>query len=331
MPENEYHMYTFEELSDHVNQTIRDLDIPETPNELYDPIRYILSLGGKRIRPVLTLMSANLFQNDIENALNPAISIELFHNFTLIHDDIMDHASLRRNHQTIHTRWNANIGILSGDALSIYAYRYLLGASKDNLFRFLHIFNETALKVCEGQQLDINFEKIPEITEEQYLQMIELKTAILLAGSMKIGAIAAGASEEQISHAYKCGRYLGLAFQIQDDYLDTYGDTQTFGKSIGGDILGNKKTFLLVYTLDHLPEQKKKEMLKAMNNPASDKQKQIMIIKQFYDYVKIPAITKNRIFEFFEKGINELKLTGVKPARRKNIEEMAINLISRTK
>lgn len=331
MPENEYHMYTFEDLSDRINQIIRDLDIPEAPAQLYDPIRYILSLGGKRIRPVLTLMSANLFQDGIENALNPAISIELFHNFTLIHDDIMDDASLRRNHPTVHTGWNTNIGILSGDALSIYAYRYLLGAPKDNLFRLLQIFNETALRVCEGQQLDMNFETIPEITEEQYLQMIELKTAILFAGSMKIGAIIAGASEEQISHVYECGKYLGLAFQIQDDYLDTYGDTQIFGKNIGGDILSNKKTFLLVYTLGHLPEQRKKEMLKAMNNAVSDEQEQISIIKKYYDSVEIPEITKKRIFAFFKKGINELKLTGVKPNRRKIMEEMVTTLILRTK
>ena len=324
-------MYTFNELSERVNKIIQDLDIPDTPAELYEPIRYILNLGGKRIRPVLTLMTANLFKDDIEEALAPAISIELFHNFTLIHDDIMDQASLRRNHSTVHTRWNVNVGILSGDALSIYAYRYLLKAPRDKLFHLLQIFNETALKVCEGQQLDMNYENIREIPVEDYLKMIELKTAILLAGAMKIGGIIAGATEEQINHLYACGKYLGLAFQIQDDYLDTYGDTKIFGKTIGGDILSNKKTFLLVYTLAHLPEKEKKNMLTALDHRVSDDQHQISIIRNFYDAVNIPDITKNIISDFFSKGMEELKSTGIKPDKRKMLEDLATNLISRTK
>ena len=324
-------MYTFNELSERINKIIQDLDIPDTPVELYEPIRYILNLGGKRIRPVLTLMTANLFKDDIEEALAPAISIELFHNFTLIHDDIMDQAALRRNHSTVHTRWNVNIGILSGDALSIYAYRYLLKAPRDKLFHLLQIFNETALKVCEGQQLDMNYESIDEISVEDYLRMIELKTAILLAGAMKIGGIIAGATREQIDHLYACGRYLGLAFQIQDDYLDTYGDTKIFGKTIGGDILSYKKTFLLVYTLAHLPEKEKKIMLTALNHRMSDDQHQISFIRNFYDTVNIPDITKNIISDYFVKGMEELKNTGVAPDKRKMLEDLATNLISRTK
>ncbi|MCD6202296.1 MAG: polyprenyl synthetase family protein [Bacteroidales bacterium] len=314
-----------------MNKIIQELDIPETPVELYEPIRYILNLGGKRIRPVLTLMTANLFKDNIEDALAPAISIELFHNFTLIHDDIMDKAALRRNHSTVHTRWNVNIGILSGDALSIYAYRYLLKAPRDRLYRLLEIFNDTALKVCEGQQLDMNYENILEITVEDYLTMIEMKTAVLLAGAMKIGGIIAGATEKQINHLYKSGRYLGLAFQIQDDFLDSYGDTETFGKTIGGDILCNKKTFLLVYTLGHLPEDRKKEMVEILNSPLSDDREYISTIKNFYDSVNIQEITKNIIADYFRKGMNELAKTEVSSERRLWLEELITNLISRTK
>ncbi len=323
-------MYTFSELSDRVNKIIRELDIPDAPAELYEPIRYILSLGGKRIRPVLTLMSYNLFSDDIEEALAPAISIELFHNFTLIHDDIMDQSALRRNHSTVHTRWNVNVGILSGDALSIYAYRYLLKAPRDKLYRLLKVFNETALKVCEGQQLDMNYESIPEITVEDYLKMIELKTAVLLAGAMKIGGIIAGATEKQILHLYESGRYLGLAFQIQDDFLDSYGNTQTFGKTIGRDILSNKKTFLLVYTLGHLSGDTKKEMLKIIEAPVSDDQKYIDTIKDFYDSVNIQEAARETMTGYFEKGMDELAKTGVSPERRKILEDLAHTLISRT-
>ncbi len=324
-------MYTFNELSERVNKIIQELDIPEAPAELYEPIRYILNLGGKRIRPVLTLMTANLFKDNIEDALAPAISIELFHNFTLIHDDIMDQASLRRNHSTVHTRWNVNIGILSGDALSIYAYRYLLKAPRDRLYRLLEIFNDTALKVCEGQQLDMNYENIPEITVDDYLTMIELKTAILLAGAMKIGGIISGASEKQINHLYESGKYLGLAFQIQDDFLDSYGDTETFGKTIGGDILSNKKTFLLVYTLGHLPEGRKKEMMKILDAPITNNREYISTIKSFYDSVNIQKITKNMIADYFRKGMDELAKTKVSTERRKGLEELITSLISRTK
>jgi len=324
-------MYTFDELSNRINQIIRNLDIPETPKKLYDPIRYILSLGGKRIRPVLTLMSANLFTDNIEDALAPAVSIELFHNFTLIHDDIMDNASLRRNRPSVHTNWNINTGILSGDALSIYAYRYLLRSSENKLPRLLQIFNETALQVCEGQQLDMNYETVPEISENDYIRMIGLKTAVLLSGAMKIGALIADAPDNDITHVYECGKYLGLAFQIRDDYLDTYGDTRTFGKAIGGDILSNKKTFLLVYTLRHLPEKIKKEMLIEMKKPAFDTETKIKNIKKYYDFLNIRKIAKEKIYAFFIRSMDELNHIRVDPERKKIIEDLANKLVSRTK
>ena len=324
-------MYTFDELSERVNGIIRELDIPESPDELYEPIRYILSMGGKRIRPVLALMSANLFKDEIEDALPPAISIELFHNFTLIHDDIMDHAPVRRNFPTVHTKWNTNIGILSGDALNIYAYGHLLKSRKDKLFQLLEIFNETALEVCEGQQLDMNFETAREITMEEYLRMIRLKTAVLLAGAMKIGALVADATEEQIRHAYNCGMSLGMAFQIQDDYLDTYGDADVFGKTIGGDILSNKKTFLLVHALEVLPADLKKELFNEMDDPDPDKEKKISTIRELFNKARLPEVSKEKILSYYEEGMKELKLTGVPPGRRVIIEELAEKLVSRTK
>jgi len=324
-------MYTFEELSERINGIIRSLDIPKSPDELYDPIRYILSLGGKRIRPVLALMSANLFTDNIDDALPPAISIELFHNFTLIHDDIMDHASVRRNFPTVHTKWNTNIGILSGDALNIYAYGHLLKSRKDKLFRLLEIFNETALEVCEGQQLDMNYETAREITMDEYLRMIRLKTAVLLAGAMKIGALVAGATEEQIEHAYNCGMNLGMAFQIQDDYLDTYGDADLFGKTIGGDILSNKKTFLLVHAMAVLPPDLKKKLFAEMDDPDPDKEKKVIAIRDLFNMANIPEVAKKKMNAFYEEGMKELRLTGVPPERRVIIEELSEKLVSRTK
>ncbi len=324
-------MYTFDELSERINGIIRDLDFPVSPDELYEPIRYILSMGGKRIRPVLAMMSANLFRDDIEDVLPPAVSIELFHNFTLIHDDIMDHASIRRNFPTVHTKWNTNIGILSGDALNIYAYGHLLKSRKDKLFRLLEIFNKTAMEVCEGQQLDMNFETERQITMEDYLMMIRLKTAVLMAGAMKIGALVADATEEQIQHAYDCGMNLGMAFQIQDDYLDTYGDAEIFGKTIGGDILSNKKTFLLVHALEVLPPALKKELFAEMDNPSPDKGKKISSIRELFNKANAPEVSRQHIHTYFEEGMKELKLTGVPPERRVVIEELAEKLVSRTK
>jgi geranylgeranyl diphosphate synthase type II len=324
-------MYTLDELSERINGIIRELDIPKSPDELYEPIRYILGLGGKRIRPVLALMSANLFKDDIDDALPPAVSIELFHNFTLIHDDIMDHAPVRRNHPTVHTKWNTNIGILSGDALNIYAYGHLLKSRKDKLFRLLEIFNETALEVCEGQQLDMNYETAREITMEEYLRMIRLKTAVLLAGAMKIGALVADATEEQIEHAYNCGMNLGMAFQIQDDYLDTYGDANLFGKTIGGDILSNKKTFLLVHAMEVLPPELKEQLFAEMDDPEPDKEKKIAAIRELFNKANIPEVAKKKMDIYYEKGMKELKDTGVPADRRVIIEELAEKLVSRTK
>ncbi len=322
-------MYTFEQLSEKVNRIIGELDIPDSPPELYDPIRYILSIGGKRVRPVLALMAANLFKDNIEDALPPAVSIELFHNFTLIHDDIMDHASLRRNHPTVHTKWNTNIGILSGDALNIYAYGHLLKSRKDKLFRLLEIFNETALEVCEGQQLDMNYEHVREITMEQYLEMIRLKTAVLLAGAMKIGALIADASEEQILHAYNCGMNLGMAFQIQDDYLDTYGDVNLFGKTIGGDILSNKKTFLLVHAMEHLSPEAKQQLFKEMDVEKPNKEHKIKTIRQLFDVAGSPGEARRKMEQYYKAGMRELKSIGVPPERRIIIEDLAEKLVSR--
>ena len=216
------------------------------PKELYEPIWYTLRSGGKRLRPILVLQGCQLFHDDIERALKPALGIELFHNFTLLHDDIMDKAFMRRNQPTVHTKWDINRAILSGDAMAIQANIFIASCDAKLLPDVLGVFNKTALQVCEGQQYDLNFEIMDEVTVDQYMNMIRLKTAVLLAGSLKIGAIIGGATEKQAGLVYDFGHDMGMAFQLQDDYLDTFGDPETFGKNIGGDILSNKKTFLLI-------------------------------------------------------------------------------------
>jgi geranylgeranyl diphosphate synthase, type II len=236
-------MYSFSQLVDLTDKGINSLTFPETPIRLYDPIRYTLASGGKRIRPVLVLAACNVYSNSIDKALHPALAIELFHNFTLIHDDIMDHAPLRRNQPTVFAKWGQDVAILSGDALNILAYQLLSKTDKEYLIQVLNVFNTIALGVCDGQQLDMDFETTQYVTQEEYITMIDLKTSILLKGALQIGGIIGGASHSDITNLGEFGRNLGLAFQLQDDLLDAYGDSNSFGKKIGGDIVANKKLF----------------------------------------------------------------------------------------
>jgi len=243
-------MYTFIQIQQIVEKYLKEIELKTEPRELYEPVKYILEIGGKRIRPSLVLAAYNLFKNDVETAINPALALEVFHNFTLLHDDIMDKADLRRNQQTVHKKWNENVAILSGDTMSIKAYELLSKIPAEFLSEVLQAFNKTALQVCEGQQLDMNFESRLDVSVEEYLEMIRLKTSVLIAVSLKIGAIMAGALRNDVHKLYDFGLNLGLAFQLQDDYLDAYGDVQAFGKKIGGDIVANKKTFLLIKALE---------------------------------------------------------------------------------
>ena len=248
-----------------IEEGLEKIDLPKTPENLYQPIEYFIQIGGKRIRPVLTLMAAELFGTEKESALPAALAIELFHNFSLIHDDIMDHAPLRRGKQTVHEKWNSNIAILSGDVLFVIAYQELSKQSSEHLFDLLNLFNKTAIEVCEGQQMDMDFELLPTVTVEAYIEMIRLKTSVLLGCALQFGAIIAGASKKNQALIYEFGINLGIAFQIQDDLLDLYGEPTSVGKQVGGDIIANKKTLLCILAETHA-DQKNALLLDEMFN-----------------------------------------------------------------
>src|ERR1700754_757345 len=264
-------MFSFEELSAEFATRFKNRHFPTEPASLYDPADYFLSLGGKRVRPVLCLMGNELFAPIEEDAWQLAIAIELFHNFTLIHDDIMDRAPLRRGHPTVHARYGSSTAILSGDVMMVVGYDYISRIQSPHIRRILQLYNQTAVKVCEGQQLDMDFESREQVTMDEYLQMIELKTSVLLAASLQIGSILGGAGLGNQQHIYQLGKNLGLAFQIQDDYLDCYGDATKFGKQVGGDIVTGKKTFLLIKTLELASEAQLREIKQLEQAPAVEK------------------------------------------------------------
>jgi geranylgeranyl diphosphate synthase, type II len=259
-----------------------------TPQELYEPVNYILSLGGKRLRPLLVLMGCDLFDGHIKNALPVAMSVEIFHNFTLLHDDIMDAAPLRRGKPTVHTKYNVNTGILSGDVMLIYAYRFLADVkSTKTKAKLLNIFNKMAIEVCEGQQFDMNFESRNNVTITEYLRMIELKTSVLIAAAFQMGALLGGASEKVSEKLYEFGRNVGIAFQIQDDILDTFGDPEKFGKKIGGDIVQNKKTFLVLTSYELAEAQQKAHLEKLMNTSTDNEIEKIETVKNLFTALKV--------------------------------------------
>src|ERR1700744_2113013 len=243
-----------------INEEIQKLQFPSHPADLYEPIKYILSLGGKRMRPALLLMACDLFGGDINKAISSALAIEVFHNFTLMHDDIMDNAPLRRGKVTVHERWNPNVGILSGDVMLIEGYKLMMQVDEHLLRPILNIFNETAVGVCEGQQIDMEFETRHDVGIEEYINMIRLKTAVVLGGALKIGAIIGGASTEDAALLHTFGEQLGIAFQLQDDILDVYGNPEKFGKQVGGDIISNKKTYLLIKALERADKKQREEL-----------------------------------------------------------------------
>jgi len=325
-------MLSFSDCHGIIDEQIKLLDIRhKKPTELYAPISYILSLGGKRIRPVMTLMACNLFTGDVRPAVNPALAIEVFHNFTLVHDDIMDNASLRRGKPTVHAKWNNNIAILSGDAMQVYVYQLLVGDNPVFLKTLLDVFNATALEVCEGQQYDMNFSKLPNVTLDDYLQMIELKTSVLLAASLKIGAICGGATDENAQKLYEFGRNLGLAFQIQDDYLDVYGDQDLFGKTLGGDIAENKKTFLLIKALELAKGKAADDLQRAISNQISNSFEKVEVVRGIYDDLNIPQITCDKIAEFSDKAFEYLSAVTIGDSRKSHLSELARGLMVREK
>jgi geranylgeranyl diphosphate synthase, type II len=306
-------MHTGKELLSIVNSHISKLDFGQNPENLYQPVYYSLSAGGKRIRPVLCLMANEMFGGDCTKVLDTACGIEIFHNFTLLHDDMMDNATVRRGNPTVHIKWTDNIALLSGDAMSVIAYKYI--AVAHNLKETLDVFSDTALKICEGQQYDMDFESRNDVSVEEYLKMINLKTAVLLAASLKIGAIEADASESDKENIYEFGRNLGMAFQLQDDYLDTYGNVEKFGKNIGGDIVSNKKTFLLIKALELANGKEKDELNLWLDKKEFNNEEKIAAVRKIYDKLEIckqSQLLMDSSFDKAEEYFNKLSISNEK-------------------
>lgn len=322
-------MLSIKELQGVVEQELQQLPIVTEPENLYLPIEYIMSLGGKRIRPVMCLAACQLFSSDYSKALPAAIGIELFHNFTLLHDDIMDNAPIRRNHATVHMKWDANTAILSGDAMMIKALQSVSQIESPAFKSILNLFNATALEVCEGQQYDMEFEKRDNVTEAEYLEMIRLKTAVLLAGSMKMGALIGGASQQDADHIYAFGQSIGLAFQLQDDLLDVYGDEKLFGKSIGGDIVANKKTYMLIKARELADDHQLSILDSWLNCEDFVREQKVCAIKDIYDQLQVSAVVRAKIDFLFESALQSLKALNIDKLDYLFFEEFATGLIHR--
>lgn len=300
-------MKSINELRTLVEQELLSLNYPEKPAELYKPIDYILALGGKRMRPVLLLLAHQLFSDEVKKALNPALAIEVFHNFTLVHDDIMDKAPLRRSKATVHEKWNANVAILSGDAMLIQSYQYLSAVGEPQLKKVLDIFSKTALEVCEGQQYDMDFEIQAEVDIDSYLMMIEYKTAVLLAAALQIGALIGGASDEEANELYQFGRNIGLAFQLKDDLLDVFGDQKTFGKQVGGDIISNKKTYLYLKALSMAEGQDKMDLVNLYNDDGINPTEKVKKVSTIYSSLNIPEHTHQLMDSYYNIAMKHLE------------------------
>ncbi|HIX75788.1 MAG TPA: polyprenyl synthetase family protein [Candidatus Parabacteroides intestinipullorum] len=303
-------MRTFEEICRTIEEALARLTFDQPPRSLFDPITYTLSLGGKRIRPALALMACDLFGGKNEDVLQPALGLEVFHNFTLLHDDLMDEADRRRDKPTVHKLWNPNVAILSGDAMLICAYQLV---AKANDKAILELFSRTALEICAGQQYDMEFESRSDVTEEEYLEMIRLKTAVLLACALKVGAMIGGASTADADALYDYGIHIGLAFQLQDDLLDVYGDPKTFGKNIGGDILCNKKTFLLINALSVASEEQRQVMEDWMARKTYDAQEKIAAFTNLYNELSIRDLTERRIEDYYRMANEDLARLSIAP------------------
>ena len=300
-------MYTLLEAQNLVEKHIQNLSIPDTPPELYEPVRYILSLGGKRIRPALVILACDLFDGEVASALIPAVAIEVFHNFTLLHDDIMDRSELRRGKPTVHVKYNENVAILSGDVMSILASR-LMNQAPGVVLNVVHeVFTLTAMQVCEGQQMDMNFEELLSVTEEEYLTMIKLKTAVLIAASLKIGAILGGSSQRDAEDLYEFGKNLGIAFQLQDDLLDTYGDPAVMGKNQGTDIVDNKKTFLVIQALEAASHTQKEELMGWLKAKKFDPKEKIRAVTSIFDALNVKEVTEQRIRDYYQQVLTNLE------------------------
>ena len=323
-------MYTFNEVLSIVNTEIEQINWKRVPTGLYEPIEYILSLGGKRLRPAITLMSYNLYADDIMPAVKPALGLEVFHNFTLLHDDIMDRADMRRGKPTVHKKWDDNTAILSGDVMQIEAYKLIAGTPVEHLKVVLDLFSKTATEICEGQQLDMEFESRTNVTADEYIEMICLKTAVLLAAGAQIGAILGGGSDEDAANLYNFGNAIGLAFQLKDDLLDVYGNESNFGKKIGGDILCNKKTYLLIHALKKAEGNDAEELKFWLNNDdKSLETEKIAAVTAIYNRLNIREICEEKMENYYREALESLGKVQVADDKKEELRKLAAKLMSR--
>lgn len=322
-------MYTANELLHEVNAYLQNLHLSREPKGLYNPVEYILSLGGKRLRPVLMLMGYNLYKEDVASIYGPASAMEIYHNYTLLHDDLMDRADKRRGKATVHKVWDDNTAILSGDAMLVLAYQYLATCPQGALKEVLDLFSRTALEICEGQQFDMEFEHRNDVTEAEYLEMIRLKTAVLLASSLKIGAILGGASAQDADYLYHFGMQIGVAFQLQDDLLDVYGDEQTFGKKIGGDILCNKKTFMLITALSLAKGAVLDELNYWLTADRYDPADKIAAVVRIYNELGIRSICETKMDCYYTLAMMNLDAVSVADDKKKELKGLMKSLMNR--
>ncbi|MCR5077009.1 MAG: polyprenyl synthetase family protein [Prevotella sp.] len=324
-------MYTADEILKKINEYINHLPYERKPQSLYDPIRYVLSLGGKRIRPTLMLLSYNLFKDNPETILSPACALETYHNYTLLHDDLMDDAPLRRGQQTVHVRWDANTAILSGDSMLVLAFERMAKCDDRHLREVLRLFTETALEIGEGQQYDMEFENRNDVREEEYIEMIRLKTSVLLACAMKMGAILADAPAEDAENLYKFGEQIGLAFQLQDDYLDVYGDPKVFGKKIGGDITSNKKTYMLINAFNKATLRQRKELDMWVTCDSFNREEKVTAVTAIYNKIGIDKLALDKIDYYFGQGNKFLASVNVSDERKAELRCYAEKMMRRQK
>ena len=323
-------MMTSQEILKLVNNHLDSLADERQPRHLYEPIEYVLSLGGKRIRPTLMLLAYNLYREHPEDILMPACGIETYHNYTLLHDDLMDQADLRRGHETVHKRWDANTAILSGDSMLVLAYQRMVQCRPDKLKEVIDVFTQTALEIGEGQQYDMDFEKRNDVTEAEYIEMIRLKTSVLLACALKIGAILGDASAEDANNLYRFGEKIGLAFQLQDDFLDVYGDPKVFGKAIGGDIVSNKKTYMLINAFNRADAQQRAELERWTQLKDFDRQEKIDAVTALYNDMGIDRLAQDKMATYYEESKKYLAAVQVPTGKKRELTAYAQQMMKRT-
>jgi len=314
-----------------VNEALDGMTYDRKPTSLYDPISYVLALGGKRIRPVLMLLAYQLYKDHPEDIMMPALGLETYHNYTLLHDDLMDNADLRRGHETVHKKWDANKAILSGDSMLVLAYQRMMQCDARHLQAVLDVFTETALEIGEGQEYDMTFETRNDVTEDEYIEMIRLKTSVLLACATKIGAILADASQEDIHNLYKFGEQLGLAFQLQDDLLDVYGDSAVFGKAIGGDITSNKKTYMLINAVNRANDKQRSELTRWIEAKDFDREEKVRAVTAIYDEIGIRQLCEEKINYYFTECRKYLAKVKVSDERKQLLLNYTDEMMKRKK